>query len=184
MRQTSLVKLSLAALVVTGLAFASLQGLNAAVPQQQQTQAQEAPQQGQDPFPGLLDALKKIDGCLGIEPAETQSGKKVLFVWFEDKAAALRWYESEYHQTMMYRFFPNQDFGEAMEGIAEDSGPIMAIASITPSTDQKIGQLPISQIAIELYGPLKGGLAFGGTFAPAAVQELMKEKEQAVGAGR
>jgi hypothetical protein len=31
-------------------------------------------------------------------------------------------------------------------------------------------QLPVSQIAIELYAPLPGGLAAGGRFAPSSVK--------------
>ena len=31
-------------------------------------------------------------------------------------------------------------------------------------------QMPVSQIAIELYAPLPGGLAAGGRFAPSAVK--------------
>jgi len=49
----------------------------------------------------------------------------------------------------------------------------MAIASITFTDKPKLKgvKLPISQIAIELYAPLKGGLALGGTFAPSAMKK-------------
>jgi hypothetical protein len=185
-RRKPILGLCLAAVALLGgVWFANGQASNAA-PQQDQAQAQNQQQGGggtQDFFPNLVEELKKIDGCLGVEAAQTQSGKRVLFAWFEDKAAAMRWYESEYHQTMMYRFFPNQDFGDAMSEIADDSGPIMAIASLTLATDAKVGELPISQIAIELYGPLKGGLALGGSFAPAAVQKKMQVKKEAAADG-
>ena len=67
----------------------------------------------------------------------------------------------------MDRFFPANRVGPLV-GVADDIGPIMAIASITPSDKPSVAgtQLPISQIAIELYAPVKGGLSLGGTFAP------------------
>jgi len=47
-------------------------------------------------------------------------------------------------------------------------GPVLAIASITMATEQEIDEvsLPIKQISIELYTPLKGGLSIGGSFGP------------------
>jgi hypothetical protein len=44
----------------------------------------------------------------------------------------------------------------------------MAIASITFGDKAKFKNtpLPISQIAIELYAPVSGGLSMGGRFAP------------------
>jgi hypothetical protein len=60
-----------------------------------------------------------------------------------------------------------------LAGIKEDSGPIMAIASITiDQAAMKNGDLKgaTKQIAIELYAPLPGGLAAGGRFAPATVK--------------
>jgi hypothetical protein len=56
--------------------------------------------------------------------------------------------------------------------IPDDSGPIMAIASLTVTDKPQVGgvQLPVSQIAIELYAPLPGGLAAGGRFAPTSVK--------------
>jgi hypothetical protein len=35
---------------------------------------------------------------------------------------------------------------------------------------EKTTSLPISQIAIELYTPLPGGLSLGGTFAPEGME--------------
>ncbi|MDA7979187.1 MAG: hypothetical protein MPJ50_10525 [Pirellulales bacterium] len=174
-RKSSFLSLALIVVVVGGICW-SISPSSSAAPLV--TQDQQGPANLDQAFPNLVKELKGIDGCLGVEQATTQSGKSVIFAWFKDKAATMRWYESEYHQTMMYRFFPNQEFGKAMEGIADDSGPIMAIASVTPATSQKVGQLPISQIAIELYGPLKGGLAIGGAFAPNAVGELLKAQHK------
>ena len=50
----------------------------------------------------------------------------------------------------------------------DDGKPVLVIASLTPSDKAKIEGFPasISQIAIELYQPLPGGIAVGGSFAP------------------
>ena len=60
-----------------------------------------------------------------------------------------------------------------LAGIKDDSGPILTIASITiDPAAMKGGDLKnaTSQIAIELYAPLPGGLAAGGRFAPSTVR--------------
>lgn len=172
-------------LALVGLIALGSQGAGTSQAQQDQVQAQGQAAQGQSQrqggpdlgqaFPNLVEELKKIDGCLGVEQARTQSGKAVIFAWFEDKAAAMRWYESDYHQTMMGQFFPDLKSDGAMKDVPDDCGPVLAIASLTPATDAKVGQLPISQIAIELYTPLQGGLDIGGTFAPESVKALLKK---------
>jgi hypothetical protein len=119
-------------------------------------------------FPDLVAALKATPGCLGVETARTDSGKQVIFAWFEDKKAALKWYYSDTHQELVKRFFPDvKRPGKPLADVSEDSGPIMAVASIT-LTDKptKEKPLPFKQIAIELYQPLGGGLSVGGRFAP------------------
>ena len=42
-------------------------------------------------FPDLVAGLKATPGCLGVETARTTSGKAVIFAWFENKRAVLRW---------------------------------------------------------------------------------------------
>jgi hypothetical protein len=125
-------------------------------------------------FPDLVGALKSTPGCVGVEVARTGSGKQVIFAWFEDKKAALNWYYSETHQAAMKQFFPQSQGSKRtpMKDVADDSGPVMAIASITMADKAPgdITTLPISQIAIELYTPLPGGLALGGRFAPPAIK--------------
>lgn len=119
-------------------------------------------------FPDLVGALKNTEGCLGVETAKTSSGKNVIFAWFEDKKAVARWYYSDVHLGVMDTFFGDDDPGKPLEGIPDDIGPVMAIASITFSDKQHFAatNLPISQIAVELYAPVKGGLFLGDTFAP------------------
>jgi len=119
-------------------------------------------------LPELRGALEAIPGCLGTEAARTESGKEVIFAWFEDKRAVLRWYHSPIHQRTMRGAFPDFEPKGPLKDVPEDAGPILAIASLT-FTEQASGEgrpLPISQIAIELYRPVAGGLAFGGRFAP------------------
>jgi hypothetical protein len=53
-----------------------------------------------------------------------------------------------------------------------DEGPVLAVASLTPSAGAQPGDLRagFSQIAIELYQPLPGGIAAGGRFGPASMK--------------
>lgn len=120
--------------------------------------------------PDLLGPLKTTRGCLGVEAARTMSGRSVIFAWFEDKEAVLRWYYSEAHQSVQDLFFTdsNERGHKPLEGIPDDIGPIMVVASITPADKANLQEtnLPVSQIAIELYQPISGGLYLGGRFAP------------------
>ena len=129
-------------------------------------------QDGLEGFPDLVGGLQAIEGVLGVETATTASGKQVIFAWFESKAAVLRWYNSGMHRGVQRAFFPDQEFGTPLEGVPDDIGPVLAIASITMSTKSEFEatSLPISQIAIELYTPLTGGLFLGGRFAPDALE--------------
>jgi len=97
----------------------------------------------------------------------------VIFVWFENKQAVLNWFYSDVHQAYMRALTPGASSGRApLASIADTQGPILAMASLTMAdTPQVTGvRMPISQIAIELYAPLPGGLAAGGRFAPASVK--------------
>ena len=119
-------------------------------------------------FQFLVTALKGSPGCLGVETARTTSGKLVIFAWFEDKKAVLKWYHSDTHRQVMKQFFPGREYSKPLKEVPDNSGPIMAIASIT-FTDKprfKETRLPISQISIELYRPVSGGISLGGRFAP------------------
>ena len=65
-------------------------------------------------------------------------------------------------------FFPGAKRNhKPLADVPDDSGPILAVASITlTAKPSKENPLPFRQIAIELYRPLGGGLAVGGRFAP------------------
>ena len=124
--------------------------------------------QGPAGFPDLVSGLKATPGCLGVETARTSSGKQVIFAWFENKTAVLNWYYSDMHQTTM-RMFGNPPARTPMPDVPDDGTPIMAIASLTMAPPGGEGSMPFSQLAIELYRPLPGGIALGGRFAPSGV---------------
>jgi hypothetical protein len=147
---------------------------------------QARPPQPPPGFPDLVGALKATPGCVGVETARTGSGKQVIFAWFEDKKAALNWYYSDTHQAVMKQFFPQSQASKRtpMKDVPDDGGPVLAIASLTLA-DRAPGDvttLPISQIAIELYTPLPGGLALGGRFAPGAIKVPGLRESQLPGA--
>ncbi len=124
-------------------------------------------------FPNVVSAVRAAPGCLGVETGQTSSGKRVIFAWFESKKALIGWYHSDVHQRAMKAVFPKQNFDrEPLPDLPEDSGPILAIVSVKladgPRPD---GSSPaISSIGIELYGPLPGGVAVGGRFAPESIK--------------
>ena len=137
--------------------------------------AGQQPPAGQPPaggFPDLVGALKATPGCLGVETARTSSGKQVIFAWFENKTAVLNWYYSDTHRSVQKMFAPGSPARTPMADVPDDGNPVLAIASLTPSPAPTGGGMPfaVSQIAIELYRPLPGGLAAGGRFAPSAMK--------------
>lgn len=124
-------------------------------------------------LPDLASGLKATEGCLGVELAQTNSKKLCIFAWFENKKAVLRWFYSDAHEGVMKQFFTDgRPQTKPLEHIAHDSGPIMVIASLTMAKRPHFEavKMPISQIAIELYRPLPGGIYFGSRFTPDAVK--------------
>jgi hypothetical protein len=133
----------------------------------------QAPAPPPNPLTDLPKALAATPGVLGVELASTASGKQVIFAWFENKKAALAWYYSDVHQKLMKMGGgPSRPRGP-MADVPDDGRPIMAIASLVLARPQdgipQKGLPPVTQISIELYAPLPGGLAAGGRFAPASV---------------
>ena len=136
-------------------------------------QGQPAGASAQQGMPDLVAGLKATPGCLGVELGRMQSGKQVIFAWFENKQALLKWYYSPTHQGVMRMLAPEAKSGRPpLATIPDNTGPIMAIASLTYAEAAQVAavKMPISQIAIELYAPLPGGLAVGGRFAPGSVK--------------
>ena len=133
----------------------------------------QAPQNGRGGFPDLIGMLKATPGVLGVEAAQTMSGKNVIFAWFENKQAVLKWYYSPAHQGLMSQFGANRRPGGPLADVPDDGKPVLAIASVTltgppPTSAADLRSVP--QIAIELYAPLPGGLAVGSRFAPSTVK--------------
>ena len=124
--------------------------------------------------PDLVAALTAVPGCLGVETARTASGKQVIFAWFENKQAVLNWYNSDVHRKLMNGFGGGARRPDGpLAGVKDDSGPVLAIASLTLDAAAAQGgdlKAATSQIAIELYTPLPGGIAAGGRFAPSTVK--------------
>lgn len=136
--------------------------------------AQGATPQGQKPltvgdFPDLGKGLLATPGCAGIKVFSPDGGKQfVIMAWFENKKAVEAWYYGKMHTEAMAKFFPGVGGGAPLKGLKDENAPVMMIASVTPSDKAQPGQkLAVSQIAIEAYTPVPGGVAFGGTFAPA-----------------
>jgi hypothetical protein len=122
--------------------------------------------------PDLVGALKATPGCLGVETARTASGKQVIFAWFENKSAVLTWYYSDTHVALMRQLSGGGVRPGGPLADVPDEGPVLAVASLTPSASAQPGDLRagFSQIAIELYQPLPGGIAAGGRFGPTSMK--------------
>jgi len=157
---------------VAALAAAANLFVDNALAQNQPPQP-DRPDRGANPLlMNLPQAVADTPGCLGVELAQTASGKNVIFAWFENKKAAERWHWSETHQQAMAFVGAEPGEKEPMANVP-DEGPILVIASITPSRPgdaEAFDGMGVSQIAIELYQPLPGGAELGGRFAPAGVK--------------
>ena len=124
-------------------------------------------------FPSVVKELRAAPGCLGVETGQTAGGRRVIFAWFDGKKSLVDWYHSDVHQRAMHSVFPKQQFDrEPLPDLAEDTGPILTIVSVKFADAPAPGASApaITSIGIELYGPLPGGVAVGGRFAPDAVK--------------
>jgi hypothetical protein len=123
--------------------------------------------------PDLVGLLRAAPGVLGVDAGRMASGKQVIFAWFENKQAVLKWYYSDAHRALMLQFGGGaQRPAGPLADVPDDGKPVLAIASVTltgapPASAVDLASVP--QIAIELYAPLPGGLAVGGRFAPSSV---------------
>ena len=71
----------------------------------------------------------------------------------------------------MKSVFPNTTFDrQPLPELPEDTGTILAIVSVKFAEASEDRSRAISSIGIELYGPLPGGVAVGGRFAPEVVK--------------
>jgi heme-degrading monooxygenase HmoA len=124
-------------------------------------------------FPNVVGALKTAPGVLGVETGQTASGRRVIFAWFDGKKSLVDWYHSDIHQRAMRTVYPNGAFDrQPLPDLPDDTGPILTIVSVKFADAPEPGASTprIVAIGIELYGPLPGGVAVGGRFAPEAVK--------------
>lgn len=119
----------------------------------------------------LVGGLKGTEGCVGVDVAQFESGKTAIVGWFENKAAAVRWYESPMHQRLVGSMGDVPVKGEPLEHVADDV-PVMVIASISFNGPPAVpgAMIPFNQISIELYTPLPGGASINGRLTPETVE--------------
>ena len=150
-----------------GVLLALTVGIKLAAGPTQDAPPQQGPGGG---MPDLIGGLKATEGCLGVDAGRMQSGKQSIFAWFENKQAVKRWYASEVHQGVMDSIAQGADASHGpLEYVADDEGPILVIATLTMADRphfEGMPDFPISQISIELYKPLPGGVFLGARLAP------------------
>lgn len=151
-------------LMALGVSCAVLAATGSIVPK---TDAQ--PERGAQPDVGrmLIEGLKATPGCIGVETAQSESGKACILAWFQDKASVVAWYNSPLHRRMMSGMGGGSH--PPLEHVPDDTKSILVVASITPSDQPEIPGFPgpISQISIELFAALPGGAHVNGRLAPA-----------------
>lgn len=116
-----------------------------------------------DWLPATVRALRESPGCLGVEAAQTGSGKRAVFAMFKDKAAVTAWYRHPAHQALvgMVRFYRQHEHLPAA-GVPDDAGPILVIATMTPAPPADGVPPGTMLLSVELFSPLPGGVRFGG----------------------
>jgi hypothetical protein len=127
----------------------------------------------------IMQGLKNSPGCMGADLGQLQSGKYVIFAWFESKKALVDWYNSAPHQNATNAVWPDRDKARVpLTDVPEDVGPIMAVAAASPvpASELKPGEAPYMRLGIEIYKPLPGGIRFGGgSFAPPTFKPGIRE---------
>ena len=121
----------------------------------------------------LIQGLKDVDGCLAVKTCRWSDGKQSIVAWFENRAAAVSWYYSPTHQSMMGDKTDRAlEKNEPMVHVEDTDRPIMVMATLTPADKPELRgiDIPISQISIELFAALPGGAQISGRVSPAGVQ--------------
>jgi hypothetical protein len=127
----------------------------------------------------LVEALRGTEGCLGAEAGSIGPGRVFIIAWFENRAAAMNWYEHPTHVRMMEASKIDDPEGKPpMDGIPDDV-PIMAIATMEFAGPPAVegATIPFSAISIELYTPLEGGLKLNRGMAPAGFYDRVNKQE-------
>lgn len=167
--------------IIAGIALATTSALLIAAGAQPQ-RPDAGPNPTQDMGQKLIAGLLSTEGCLGVENPRFSDGRRSIMAWFENKAAAERWYYSDTHQF----FLKSVGSGDhkPLEFVADENAPILVIATIDfagqPATN---GPIPFSAISVELYTPLPGGAYINKRLAPEGVnvphmRNLTAQQEQ------
>lgn len=153
-----------------GTAHAPMSAQAGAITQPAEDRAAPPPAPAPPPNMGemLAEGIRSVEGALGAELGQFESGKLAIVGWFEDKAAAVRWYNHPMHRMLMRG--AGGAGGPPLAHVGDDEGPIMVIATITMAEkpEQRLPNIPIpvSQIAIEMFKPLPGGAFINSRFSP------------------
>lgn len=105
----------------------------------------------------FLIKLDKQPGLVGVHVLSSidHPGMLVILTWWENKKALNDWFYSETHQGIITQYYGNGGRGPAA------TKPNGATGAMTQS----------SQVGIELFAPLPGGMAFGGGLTPTRRQK-------------
>ena len=127
----------------------------------------------------LLEEIASVEGAYAVKSARVHDGTELIFAWFEDRAAVLRWFEHPYHRKLL-RDAGRPEDGVAAQHFGDDVGPILVLASVAyPAErgsihasmfDDPVAGRP-SRFSVEYYVPLAGGAYMVEPFAPPGVQE-------------
>lgn len=127
----------------------------------------------------MIEAIKQTEGCLGVKTAQLSGGQNAIFAFFENKQAAMNWYNHPMHVGLR-GMFPAEAGVQDHVPMAHlpDGVPVLAVASIgfngPPAFEGS--QIPFSSISIELYVPVNGGLRIVDGLAPEKFAELMASR--------
>lgn len=112
--------------------------------------------------------LRASPGCMGVELSQTQNGKRAVFATFKDRDAVIAWYRNAAHQDLVAKVsFYRDHVHTPAAGVAEDAGPILVIATMTPVAPGDGVPAGTVLLSVELFSPLPGGVRFGGaSFLP------------------
>lgn len=129
----------------------------------------------QDMGARMVEAIKATEGCMGVKTAQVSGGQNAIFAFFENKQAAMNWYNHPMHVALR-GMFPAEAGVKDHVPMAHlpDGVPVLAVASIgfngPPAFEGS--QIPFSSISIELYVPVNGGLRIVDGMAPEKFAEL------------
>jgi hypothetical protein len=105
----------------------------------------------------FLINLDKQPGLLGVHVLSSidHPGMLVILTWWENKRALNDWFYSETHQGIITQYYGNG---------ARD-------AAAAKPNDSARSMTQGSQVGIELFAPLPGGMEYGGGLTPARRQK-------------